>query len=60
MTTTKYGGETGGIWELLDEIHRDGIPWLLGNRELLESSMGFMTRSLGASAGGTRLYIHSL
>jgi hypothetical protein len=42
---------------LLDEIHRDGIPWLLGNRELLESSIGFMTRSLGASAGGTRLYI---
>jgi hypothetical protein len=42
---------------LLDEIHRDGVPWLLGDRKLLESTIGFMTRGLGASASGTRLYI---
>ena len=30
----KDGGKSGGRRELFDEVHRNGVPWLLGDREL--------------------------
>ena len=30
----KDGGKSGGWRELFDEVHRNGVPWLLGDREL--------------------------
>ena len=36
------GCEARGEGELLDEIHRNGVPWLLWDRELLEQSIRSM------------------
>ncbi len=30
------GGEAGGRWKLLDEVHRYGVPQALGDWELFE------------------------
>ena len=30
----KDGGKSGGWRELFDEVHRNGVPWLLGDWEL--------------------------
>src|SRR5436190_16665147 len=43
--------------ELLDEVHRNGVPWFLGDRELLKESVGFMTRGFGTCATSARLAI---
>src|SRR5436190_14828229 len=43
--------------ELLDEVHRNGVPWFLGDRELLKESIGFMTRGFGTCATSARLAI---
>ena len=37
---------------MLNEIHRDGVPCLLRDWELLESPIGAMPRSLGSPACG--------
>lgn len=38
---------------MLNEIHGDGIPWLLRNWELFEQSVWAMSRNFGIGAGGT-------
>ena len=38
-------------WEFLNEVHKNGIPWLFGNRKLSEKSIGLVTLWL-------ELYIH--
>ena len=43
--------------ELLDEVHRNGVPWFLGDRELLKESVGFMTRGFGTCTTSARLAI---
>ena len=48
-------GEAGGRGELFYEIHGDGIPWSLGDGELLEHTVGTVTRGLRASTGGAGL-----
>ena len=30
----KDGGKSGGQRELFNEVHQNGVPWLLGDREL--------------------------
>ena len=56
----KNGGEAGGGWELFDEVHGDGVPWLIGDRELLESSVGAMTRGfrMVTSSTGFDIVLH--
>jgi hypothetical protein len=46
--------ETGRRWELLYEVHADGVPWLLQDQELLEKSIRTMSWGLGPRAGCTR------
>jgi hypothetical protein len=46
-------GDTAGGGKLLNEIHRYGIPWLLGNRKLLERSIGSVSQGFGSGTGGT-------
>ena len=41
--------------QLLDEIHRDRIPGLLGYRKLLEKSIWLMTLRFGTHTSCTRL-----
>lgn len=49
--------EDGGIAlrrrKLFDEVHGDGVPWLLRNRKLLQETIRTMTRSLRTSTGCT-------
>lgn len=47
------GGEAGGGWELFDEVHGDGVPRLIRDRELLESSVGTMTRGFRTVTSST-------
>ncbi|EJF57825.1 hypothetical protein DICSQDRAFT_68403 [Dichomitus squalens LYAD-421 SS1] len=49
--------ETIGVWQLLDEVHGDGVSRALRNRKLLECSVREVTGSLGLRAGGTGLAI---
>ncbi|EJF59971.1 hypothetical protein DICSQDRAFT_63901 [Dichomitus squalens LYAD-421 SS1] len=49
--------ETVRVWQLLDEVHGDGVPWTLRDRELLEGSVGKVTESFGSRAGGTGLAV---
>ena len=51
------GGEAGGGWELFDEVHGDGVPWLIRDGELLESSVGTMTRGFRTATSSTRFDI---
>ena len=37
------------------EIHGDGVPRLLGHRELLQKSVRFVTRGFGSFASGARV-----
>lgn len=46
-------GEAKGVGELLDEIHGDGVPRFVGDRELLEGSVGLVTRSFRTSTSST-------
>ena len=48
-------GESEGFRKLLDEVHGDGIPGLLGDRELLESSVGLVSLWFVPHACGARL-----
>ena len=41
-------GESEGLRKLLDEVHGDGVPGLLGDRELLESSVWLVPGCLGS------------
>ena len=41
-------GESEGLRKLLDEVHGDGVPGLLGDRELLESSVWLGPGRLGS------------
>ena len=41
-------GESEGLRKLLDEVHGDGVPGLLGDRELLESSVWLVPGRLGS------------
>ena len=34
INDNKYGSETGGRRKLFNKIHRYGVPWFLGDREL--------------------------
>ena len=45
--------EATGWGELLDEVHGDRIPWLSGDWELLECSIGLMARSFVSRTTGT-------
>ncbi|KIK80696.1 hypothetical protein PAXRUDRAFT_157980, partial [Paxillus rubicundulus Ve08.2h10] len=47
------GSETGGRRELFDEVHRDGVPRFLWDRELFEESVQAVPRDFGMGAGGT-------
>jgi hypothetical protein len=46
------GCEARGQWEMLDEVHRDGIPRTGGDRKLLDESVGLVSRGLSSPAGG--------
>src|SRR5882724_9483409 len=48
---------TGRWRELLYEIHGDGIPRLLGNRKLLEKSVGFVAHRFGLGTSGARFAV---
>ena len=48
------GGEAGGGWELFDEVHGDGRPGLVGDRELLECAKGMMPRCLSPATSRAR------
>ena len=50
-------GESEGLRKLLDEVHGDGVPGLLGDRELLESSVWLMPGCLGSLTSRARLAI---
>ena len=41
-------GESEGFQKLFDEVHGDGVPGLLGNRGLLESSVWLVPGCLGS------------
>src|SRR5882724_7283806 len=43
--------------ELLYEIHGYGIPRLLGNRKLLEKSVGFVAHRFGMGTSGARFAV---
>ncbi len=47
------GGEAGGRWKLLNEVHRYGVPWALGDRELFEQAVRLVVRGFGMGTGGT-------
>jgi len=49
------GCVTGRLWKFLNEIHRNGIPKLLGNQKLLQGAIGFVPGSLGSGTSGTWL-----
>ena len=42
---------------MFDEVHQDGVPWLLGDWELFKESVGFVTRGFGTCATSARLAI---
>ncbi|KIJ12689.1 hypothetical protein PAXINDRAFT_82472 [Paxillus involutus ATCC 200175] len=46
-------GETARGREFLNEIHRDGVPWLIGNGELFKQPIGSVSRGFGSGAGST-------
>src|SRR5882724_7038749 len=48
---------TGRWRELLYEIHGYGIPRLLGNRKLLEKSVGFVVHGFGMGTSGARFAV---
>ena len=41
--------------KLLDEVHRNGIPWAFRDRELFQVTIWLMALGLGLHAGNTRL-----
>ena len=47
------GSEAGGGWKLLDEVHRYGVPWALGDQELFEQAIRLVVRGFGMGTGGT-------
>src|SRR5882724_1856337 len=50
-------GITGRWRELLYEIHVYGIPRLLGNRKLLEKSVGFVVHRFSVGTSGARFAV---
>ena len=50
-------GEAGGLGELFDEVHGDGVPWALRDRELLETAVGLMTTGLVTPTDNAGLYV---
>ena len=42
------------VGKVFDEVDENGIPGLFTDRELLQKSVGFMTRGFGPFASGTR------
>src|SRR6266481_7062949 len=52
-----YGRIARGRWELLNEIHQDGIPGPLRDRELLQEAIGPVLLWLRMGTGGARLAI---
>src|SRR5882724_13311118 len=50
-------GVTGRWRALLYEIHGYGIPRLLGNRKLLEKSVGFVVHRFGMGTSGARFAV---
>ena len=48
---------TGRLGKLLYEIHRDGIPWLLRNGELLEKPIWSMAHRFGTGTDGAQLAV---
>ena len=51
----KNSSVSGRPGQLLDEIHRDRIPGLLGYRKLLKESIWLMTLRFGTHTSCTRL-----
>lgn len=43
------GGVIREDWQLFNEVHRDGVPWSVWDRELFESTVGFVLRYLDLS-----------
>ncbi len=43
---------TGRLRKLLYEIHRDGIPWPLGNGKLFEEPIGSVVHRFGVGTDG--------
>ena len=51
------GGVAVGVRELLDEIHRDGVPRTFRDRELFQRTIREVARNLGSTAGGAGLAV---
>ena len=51
------GGVAVGVRELLDEVHRDGVPRTFGDRELFQRTVREVARDLGSTAGGAGLAV---
>ena len=56
-----YDDEDSGVAvrvrELLDEVHRDGVPRTFGDRELFQRTVREVARDLGSTAGGAGLAV---
>ena len=50
-------GVASGVRELLDEVHGDGVPGSLGDRELLQSTVGEMPGNFSSRTGSTGLTV---
>ena len=50
---------TSGVRELFDEVHGDGVPGSLGDRELLEGAVGKVPGNFSSRAGSTGLTVVS-
>jgi hypothetical protein len=47
------GSVSVGLRKVLDKVHRDGVPGTSRNRELLQKTIGTMTRGLSSATSGT-------
>ena len=53
VNNNKDGGVSAGEREVLNEVHGDGVAWLLWHRNLSEESIGTIAWSFGMSTGST-------
>ena len=51
------GGIASGVRELLDKVHRNGVPRAFGDRELFQRTVREVARDLGSTAGGAGLAV---
>ena len=50
-------GVTSGVRQVLDEVHGDGVPRALWDRQLLKGSIGLVALRLRSFASGARVAI---